>query len=422
MDDMLGHWKGLAITEEEEDVLGIDEGMLEKGKGMRRFLVLAKILTRKPYSKEAFKRTMTSLWKTDGGVSARSLEYDIFLFTFNEEKDCRRILNMEPWHFDNALVLLKEIGENDSIVWGNWSMAKFWVQILNLPTSGMIKEIGEIIGRCFGQSIEVEADAEGRCNGHFMRIRVLLDTSKPLRRGARIRLGSKGDVVWVDVRYERLPDFCFGCGKIGHGFRECSDPATTTMVMSNSLPYGAWMRAGGGRRNSVVLRQQRADLPNEKVATSAATPVVTPASKSSQNLLISKSPGEKGTEVAGTILLQSNKEILPRTGTSRSSVDFGTDRVDADCLKITDVAANSTGDGVAKNPPFLPSGASNSDALKIGTLPPSGLVFSAGDTGTKLGSTKAKGWKRRRAQALSREGSRRYVITGTKPFMSVLKI
>ena len=90
-------------------------------------------------------------------------------------------------------------------------------------------------------------------------------------------------------------------------------------------------------------------------------------------------------------------------------MDFGTDRVDADCLKITDVAANSTGDGVAKNPPFLPSGASNSDALKIGTLPPSGLVFSAGDTGTKLGSTKAKGWKKiARAKNDGSSGSEAY--------------
>ncbi|MBA0786979.1 hypothetical protein Gotri_026649 [Gossypium trilobum] len=27
--------------------------------------------------------------------------------------------------------------------------------------------------------------------------------------------------VWVPFKYENLPIFCFGCGRMGHGVKEC---------------------------------------------------------------------------------------------------------------------------------------------------------------------------------------------------------
>lgn len=29
------------------------------------------------------------------------------------------------------------------------------------------------------------------------------------------------DKVWISFKYENLPSFCFGCGRIGHGLIDC---------------------------------------------------------------------------------------------------------------------------------------------------------------------------------------------------------
>lgn len=41
------------------------------------------------------------------------------------------------------------------------------------------------------------------------------------------------------MTYEKLPDFCYGCGCLGHIIKECEDHNGAT---DEELPYGAWLR------------------------------------------------------------------------------------------------------------------------------------------------------------------------------------
>ena len=50
----------------------------------------------------------------------RELENDVFLFLFSDEKERRRILDMEPWVFDKYLIVLKEVNGEDVPNWGDW--------------------------------------------------------------------------------------------------------------------------------------------------------------------------------------------------------------------------------------------------------------------------------------------------------------
>ena len=56
----------------------------------------------------------------------------------------------------------------------------------------------------------------------FMRVKVELQTSKLIRRGAFIG-GLKGLRTWVTFKYERLPMFCHFCGVLGHNLKHCAD-------------------------------------------------------------------------------------------------------------------------------------------------------------------------------------------------------
>ena len=95
------------------------------------------------------------------------------------------------------------------------NMTRFWVQLHDLPIGDMNPrsacEIGKVIG-------EVQSGMKewGTHDGSsFMRIRVLVDTSKPLCRGRKLCM-EDGKVGWVRFRYERLPNLCYWCGLLTH--------------------------------------------------------------------------------------------------------------------------------------------------------------------------------------------------------------
>lgn len=75
-----------------------------------------------------------------------------------------------------------------------------------------------------------------------MRIRINLDIRKPIQGEARIRRKVDDPSVVVDLNYERIPQFCFICGKIGHNDRFCS-----LHVQANGKPlekpFGVGLRA-----------------------------------------------------------------------------------------------------------------------------------------------------------------------------------
>lgn len=83
-----------------------------------------------------------------------------------------------------------------------------------------------------GRVKEVEADSSGECIGKFVRLRISVDITKPLK---KVVVLTQEDVdneeandddedkedISILVEYEKLPDFCFYCGCIEHQYKEC---------------------------------------------------------------------------------------------------------------------------------------------------------------------------------------------------------
>uniref|UniRef100_A0A803N2Z4 CCHC-type domain-containing protein n=1 Tax=Chenopodium quinoa TaxID=63459 RepID=A0A803N2Z4_CHEQI len=53
-----------------------------------------------------------------------------------------------------------------------------------------------------------------------MRIKVLLDINKPMKRGLKISTGLSSS-KWVGLKYERLADYCYFCGRLDHTEKDC---------------------------------------------------------------------------------------------------------------------------------------------------------------------------------------------------------
>jgi hypothetical protein len=75
---------------------------------------------------------------------------------------------------------------------------------------------------------------------------VLIDLRKPLKRGTVIK--SQDRSLKVYFKYERLPNFCFVCGRIGHQLKECDEAgdleeAGYEDLEEKELGFGPWLRA-----------------------------------------------------------------------------------------------------------------------------------------------------------------------------------
>lgn len=200
--------------------INMDPTLQSIGEGKIRMCLVGKILSTKPVNRLGFIQNMASIWETNEEVSIESLGNNRFIFHFKEEKDKRRILAGGPWHYAGSLMVLEEpkgVGEIENL---RFDRATFWAQIHNIPILCMNKETAFFLGKKIGTVKDLDLGSAGDCLGSFIRVKVEVDVSKPLERGFFIDLDGTKPVM-IYLMYERLPDYCWDCGTLGHTRKEC---------------------------------------------------------------------------------------------------------------------------------------------------------------------------------------------------------
>ena len=84
----------------------------------------------------------------------------------------------------------------------------------------MTKNIGIILGETIGEVEEVDTDGGQMAWGRYLRVRVIINIKKPLKRGSKVTILG-GDNVIAVFKYEKLPDFCYMCGCLDHQENDC---------------------------------------------------------------------------------------------------------------------------------------------------------------------------------------------------------
>ncbi|CAN1744882.1 hypothetical protein LINPERHAP1_LOCUS2262 [Linum perenne] len=124
-----------------------------------------------------------------------------------------------PWSFDNNLLMLHELKPRDNIHEVPLFYTAFWVHINDLSSEFYSEIVGRAIGNWMGEFLEYDENNQFTRDEPCMRIRVKLDVRRSLKREKVIRKPSKE--LKVTFKYERLPTFCYICGRIGHIDRFC---------------------------------------------------------------------------------------------------------------------------------------------------------------------------------------------------------
>ncbi|MBA0860395.1 hypothetical protein Goshw_017260 [Gossypium schwendimanii] len=202
---------------------------------------VGKLITDGAFNRDALVRVFKNVWYTDDEVTFIYLNSNTLLVKFGSKEDKKKIMDLEPWSFDKMLFVLKDYEPSFSPRDYDFSLVPFWIRFYNLPLGWVNRLAALMLGGAVGEVMAIDwRDREGGW-GEYIRVRVWLDITKPLRRV--VKMGSQtGPLKVAMVKYERLPNFCYGCELIGHSVEACKTVKLTEGMEEADLQFGEWLR------------------------------------------------------------------------------------------------------------------------------------------------------------------------------------
>lgn len=86
-----------------------------------------------------------------------------------------------------------------------------------------------------------------RWSGEFLRIRVNLDVTNPLPKGNKVNSGTEKS-CWIRFSYKHLSNFCYSCGHMRHGYKNCEQRGRPITDYENQdFTYNQWLHVGNQR-------------------------------------------------------------------------------------------------------------------------------------------------------------------------------
>lgn len=173
----------------------------------------------KPYSARDLSIKIDKIWKTSAGWKMVPLGKGFYDFHFDSPEDHKKIwaagtvnlkpglLRFSPWTKDFKLFEQKQ------------THASLWIRLVELPQEYWRERILKEIASAVGTPIDIDGPTRNRSFGHYARILVDIDLSKPVH--DEILVERDGFAFMVEVQYERRPLFCNHCHSIGHDVTNC---------------------------------------------------------------------------------------------------------------------------------------------------------------------------------------------------------
>ncbi|KAL0002837.1 hypothetical protein SO802_016618 [Lithocarpus litseifolius] len=233
--------KNLQLTKEEEEDIFISSNSTPDLLEECTLSLFGRLLADCNQNQRALKNTLRPAWKLGSDLRIVEVGNNILQFKFSSMYQLEWVERSGPWNFENNLLLLCRWRRGLSSANLVFTHAPFWVQVWGLPFEHMNEEAGREIGGKIGRVIEVDKRSWQADQAKFIRVRIDLPIEKPLRRGGYVT-NMDGERCWVSFKYERLPTFCFTCGKIGHDEKHCGVEIEKQPL---ERQYGEWMRARG---------------------------------------------------------------------------------------------------------------------------------------------------------------------------------
>ena len=122
----------------------------------------------------------------------------------------------------------------------DFSSIPLWVQVHGLPIEYMSKENAEEIRALVAEVLEVDFTGSGGvCMSKFLRVKV----EDPLMSGFFLDRSTQSN-LWIRFKYERIVEFCFKCGRLGHLKARCPwADVEVQLNLKESFGFEPWLKA-----------------------------------------------------------------------------------------------------------------------------------------------------------------------------------
>ena len=182
-----------------------------------RWLAIARYYSGKAFSTWAMFSELSTMWGKKEPIPVRELGDNRFLVEFDSEKLWRRVLEGGPWKHKKDAVIFAPYNGTQRMSEVVIDSIALWVRIYDIPVSMITDGFARALGSKLGKVIAV-----GRAVQNYKRVKVDFPLAKPIMYSIEQKVKGTGVMVFM-VKYENIPHFCFGCGRIGHAQEECPD-------------------------------------------------------------------------------------------------------------------------------------------------------------------------------------------------------
>ncbi|RYQ90698.1 hypothetical protein Ahy_B09g096725 isoform B [Arachis hypogaea] len=238
------------------DVVHFDEAPVQQEAAANQKLV-GRVLTKKSLNMTTVRKTIFQMWGDLQGLVITSAGSKSFILNFKSQDEARRAYEGGPWRIEGHMLSLQWWSSNLSIDEVNYNQLPIWIQIHGLPYDKINKSNAEKIGAILGRVITAEDPfVERNMLRPFLRVRVEIDIQLPLKTGFWFKKFD-GSHAWASLKYEKLYDYCYKCGMIGHDRRTCVEEMAMSIVNPNMSKYGPELTTPGLKSIDVEARKAR---------------------------------------------------------------------------------------------------------------------------------------------------------------------
>ncbi|XP_038714588.1 uncharacterized protein LOC120008131 [Tripterygium wilfordii] len=296
MESVLKSMESFSLTVEEDAIVEVATDQIKENLKNFPHSAVGKILAPKIINSKAFQSTIRRAWGVGEDVRINIIGPNVYQFLFPNDFTMERVLEEGPWSFDNHMLVLKrwEIGMAATNL--SFDSISLWTQAWGLPLVCHTHSVASLIGNTIGSFISPDNRQEANLLNSHLRFRASFPLSKPIRRGCRVKTPN-GECVWVNLKYERLSDFCYYCGYVGHDERRCERKFDDVKAgTTSSGQYGPWLVADRtwNRKARSTSDSQGGKGTGDKDDSVNSTTQATP-SKTNSKVVENSQPPQKGT-------------------------------------------------------------------------------------------------------------------------------